>query len=57
VTQSASILYLHDGHGVEESLFFNGIIRTGLNKVDSTTLGHLWQFRVLSGPPQLGRCY
>ena len=22
-------------------LFFNGIIRTGLNKVDSTTLGHL----------------
>ena len=41
VTHAASILYLHDGHGVEKSLFFNGIIRTGLNKVDSTTLGHL----------------
>ena len=44
MTQSASILYLHDGHGVEESLCFNGIIRTGLNKVDSTTLGHLIAF-------------
>jgi hypothetical protein len=41
VTHAASILYLHDGHAVEESLFFNGIIRTGLNKVDSTTLGLL----------------